>query len=137
MMGYMTVQQGQQGAERVLYFAPSPSYLAKDSGQIGNVILAPMTENPTQLGDIIQATKDHINSLSDEQVKCQQDLDELRSELMGVESVDELNAIKDSINDQHPLVREMKQGIMGIANNLGFVFNRELGKFEVQEQENA
>lgn len=138
MMGYMTVQQGQQGAERVLYFAPSPSYLAKDSGQIGNVVLAPMTNNPTQLADIIQATKDHINSLSDEQVKWQQDLDDLRGELMGVATVDELNAIKDTINNAHPLVREMKNSVMQIAINLGFVLNRELGKFEnPQEQGNA
>ena len=69
MMGYMTVVQGMQGAERVLAFAPSPNYLAKDSGQVGNITVTDMVNNPNQLANIIQATKDHINSLSAEQVK--------------------------------------------------------------------
>lgn len=137
MMGYMTTVQGQNGVERVLSFDPSPSYLAKDSGKIGNVTLVPMSQNPQQLANIIQTTKDHINSLSDYQIKCQQDLDEIRSELMEAQTADDLNAIKDKIDDNHPFVREMKQSVMQIASTLGATFNKSSHMFEKQELANA
>src|SRR5699024_10478529 len=69
MMGYMTMQQGQNGAVRVLNFTPNHTYLAKDSGQIRNIIINSMTDAPNQLADIIQTTKNHINSLSAEAAK--------------------------------------------------------------------
>lgn len=58
----------------------------------------------------------------------------MRSELMGVDSVDGLNAVKDKIDNAHPLVREMKQSVMQMANTLGAVFNQETGKFELANQ---
>lgn len=137
MMGYMTVVQGMQGAERVLAFAPSPNYLAKDSGQIGNVTVTHMVYSPNQLADIIQATKDHINSLSAEQVKYQQDLDEVRAKLMEVETVDALNDIKDSINENHPFVKQMKAEVWQTGQRLGFSYNRDDNKFEAVEVESA
>lgn len=137
MMGYMTVVQGMQGAERVLAFAPSPNYLAKDSGQIGNVTVTDMVNNPNQLANIIQATKDHINSLSAEQVKYQQDLDEVRAKLMEVETVDALNDIKDSIDENHPFVKQMKAEVWQTGQRLGFSYNRDDNKFEAVEVESA
>lgn len=137
MMGYMTVVQGMQGAERVLAFAPSPNYLAKDSGQLGNITVTDMVNNPSQLANIIQATKDHINSLSAEQVKYQQDLDEVRAKLMEVETVDALNDIKDSINENHPFVKQMKAEVWQTGQRLGFSYNRDDNKFEAVEVESA
>lgn len=133
MMGYMTVVQTPKGIARTVRFVHDPSYLSKDIGQIGDVFVPPISDNPNCLGDIIQATKDKINSLSDYQVKCQQELDEIRGELMGVEhskNVDELNAIKDKIDNTHPFVREMKQSVMQVANSIGAVFNQATVKFE-------
>ena len=137
MMGYMTVVQGMQGAERVLAFAPSPNYLAKDSGQVGNITVTDMVNNPSQLANIIQATKDHINSLSAEQVKYQQDLGEVRAKLMEVETVDALNDIKDSINENHPFVEQMKADVWQTGQRLGFSYNRDDNKFEAAEVESA
>lgn len=137
MMGYMTVVQGMQGAERVLAFAPSPNYLAKDSGQVGNITVTDMVNNPNQLANIIQATKDHINSLSAEQVKYQQDLDEVRAKLMEVEAVDALNDIKDSIDENHPFVKQMKAEVWQTGQRLSFSYNRDDNKFEAVEVESA
>ena len=137
MMGYMTVVQGMQGAERVLAFAPSPNYLTKDSGQVGNITVTDMVNNPNQLANIIQATKDHINSLSAEQVKYQQDLDEVRAKLMEVETVDALNDIKDSIDENHPFVKQMKADVWQTGQRLGFSYNRDDNKFEAVEVESA
>lgn len=137
MMGYMTVVQGMQGAERVLAFAPSPNYLAKDSGQVGNITVTDMVNNPNQLANIIQATKDHINSLSAEQVKYQQELDDLRAKLMEVETVDALNDIKDSIDENHPFVKQMKADVWQTGQRLCFTYNRDGNKFESAEVESA
>lgn len=137
MMGYMTVVQGMQGAERILAFAPSPNYLTKDSGQVGNITVTDMVNNPNQLANIIQATKDHINSLSAEQVKYQQDLDEVRAKLMEVKTVDALNDIKDSIDENHPFVKQMKADVWQIGQRLGFTYNRDGNKFESVEVESA
>lgn len=131
MMGYMTVQQGVNGAERVLSFAPSPNYLAKDSGQIGNITLQPMANRPDQLADIIQGTKDHINTLTAEQARYQKELDDMRAELMEVKTVEELNAVKNTINNAHPLVYQMKQVVMMAANKIGAHYNQSTGNFEV------
>lgn len=131
MMGYMTVQQGVNGAERVLSFAPSPNYLAKDSGQIGNITLQPMANRPDQLADIIQGTKDHINTLTAEQARYQKELDDMRAELMEVKTVQELNAAKNTINNAHPLVYQMKQFVMMAANKIGAHYNPSTGDFEV------
>ena len=137
MMGYMTVVQGMQGAERVLAFAQSPNYPTKDSGKVGNITVTDMVTNPNQLANIIQATKDHINSLSAEQVKYQQELDDLRAKLMEVETVDALNDIKDSIDENHPFVKQMKADVWQTGQRLGFSYNRDGNKFEAVEVESA
>lgn len=96
-----------------------------------------MVTNPSQLANIIQATKDHINSLSAEQVKYQQDLDEVRAKLTEVETVDALNDIKDSIDENHPFVKQMKADVWQTGQRLGFSYNRDGNKFELAEVESA
>ena len=115
MMGYMTMQQGQNGAVRALNFTPHTTYLAKDSGQIGNIVINTMTDSPNQLADIIQATKDHINSLSAEAAKAQQDLDDLRTELVGVEDAEHINTLIDGLKVSHPLYKQMRLDVWNTA----------------------
>lgn len=115
MMGYMTMQQGQNGAVRVLNFTPNHTYLAKDSGQIGNIVINSMTDAPNQLADIIQATKNHINSLSAEAAKAQQDLDDLRTELVGAEDAEHINTLIDGLKVNHPLYKQMRSDIWNAA----------------------
>ncbi|WP_227430454.1 ATP-binding protein [Psychrobacter sp. I-STPA6b] len=138
MMGYMTIEQGNQGAVRMLNFRPHPNYLAKDSGNIGNVVVHPIDQAPNQLACIIQATKDHINSLSAEASKAQQDLDDLRTELMEVETANALNGLIDGLNTQHPLYKQMKCDIWTASKNLNVEFDKASGKFvDVVEAETA
>lgn len=115
MMGYMTIEQGKQGNVRVLNFMPHPNYLAKDSGRIGNIVVQPMSDAPNQLADIIQATKDHINSLSAEAAKAQQELDDLRSELLGAEDAEHINNLIDGLKTDNPLYKQMRSDIWNAA----------------------
>ncbi len=129
MMAYMTMQQGQNGAVRVLNFTPNHTYLAKDSGQIGNIIINSMTDAPNQLADIIQATKDHINSLSAEAAKAQQQLENLRNDLLDAESTSDLDELKADLNKSHPLYKEMALSVMSRSKALGFIYDKSSDSF--------
>lgn len=137
MMGYMTIEQGKQGQVRVLNFMPNSSYLAKDSGHIGNVVVEPIDQKPNQLANIIQATKDHINSLSAEASKAQKDLEDIRSLIMDAENADDLNNILQSLDYQHPLIKQMKDDIWSASKNMNVEFNKETHAFVDLEAESA
>ena len=130
MMAYMTTQHGQDGDIKTLNFIPHPAYLAKDSGQIGNVTVVPMTDAPNQLADIIQKTKDHINSFSAEAAKAHQDLSDLRSELMSAEDAKSINKLIDSLDVNHLLCGQMKKDIWSSAQMLTTIeFNSATKRF--------
>lgn len=129
MMGYMTMQQGQNGAVRVLNFTPNHTYLAKDSGQIGNIIINSMTDAPNQLADIIQATKNHINSLSAEAAKAQQQLENLRNDLLDADTTSDLDELKADLNKSHPLYKEMALSVMSRSKALGFIYDKSSDSF--------
>lgn len=129
MMAYMTTQQSQNGDVKMLNFVPHSAYLAKDSGRIGNIVVRPMTESPNQLADIIQATKDHINSLSAEAAKAQKELDDLRNDLLDAETPSDLDSLKAELDKSHPLYKEMAKSIVSRSDALGFVYDKPTDSF--------
>lgn len=129
MMAYMTTQQSQNGDIKVLNFMPSSTYLAKDSGQIGNVIVQPMQEAPNQLENIIQATKNHINSLSAEAAKAQKELDDLRNDLLDADTTSDLDELKTDLDKSHPLYKEMALSVMSRSKALGFIYDKSSDSF--------
>lgn len=129
MMAYMTTQQSQNGDIKVLNFMPSSTYLAKDSGQIGNVQIVPMKDAPNQLANIIQATKDHINSLSAEAAKAQKELDDLRNDLLDAETASDLDELKADLDKSHILYKEMALSVMSRSKALGFIYDKPSDSF--------
>ena len=129
MMAYMTTQQSQNGDIKVLNFMPSSTYLAKDSGQIGNVQIVPMKDSPNQLANIIQATKDHINSLSAEAAKAQKELDDLRNDLLDAETASDLDELKADLDKSHILYKEMALSVMSRSKALGFIYDKPSDSF--------
>lgn len=129
MMAYMTTQQSQNGDVKMLNFTPHSAYLAKDSGRIGNIVVRPMTEAPNQLADIIQTTKDHINSLSAEAAKAQKELDDLRNDLLDAETPSDLDELKADLKIEHPLYLEMAKSIMSRSKALGFIYDKPSNSF--------
>lgn len=121
MMAYMTVQDSNNGPIRRLNFVPSTSYLAKDSGMVGNITINSLDDFPNQMADIIKATKDHINSLSEEMAKAQKDLDDIRVEMMDIENAEHVNTLIDGLKTQHPMYKQMKIDIWNAAKNLDHI----------------
>ena len=56
---------------------------------------------------------------------------------MEIETVDALNDIKDSIDENHPFVKQMKADVWQTGQRLGFSYNRDDNKFEAVEVESA
>lgn len=121
MMGYMTVQDGNNGTIRRLNFVPNSSYLAKDSGHIGNITIESLDDFPNQMADIIGATKKHINSLSEEMAKALKDVDDLRSELIGIENAEHINTLIDGLKSNHPMHSQMKTDIWNAAKRMDYI----------------
>lgn len=123
IMGYMTTQNSRDGSITALNFVPHVSYLAKNSGNIGNVVIAPMIDAPNQMADMIQATKNHINSMSSEAAQAHQDLSNVRTALLSAENAKDFNNLVASLDVTHPLYQQMRREIWECAkpkSHIGF-----------------
>lgn len=124
MMGYMTANHSSKGVVTSLNFAMHPAYLAKDSGNIGNTVIVPMDEGPHQLANIIQATKDHINSMSSSAARAHQDLSNVRSGIMNAMSdrnAAGFNNLLKGLDTTHPLYEQMKRDIWNSAKTVSTI----------------
>lgn len=81
------------------------------------------------LADIIQTTKDHINSLSAEAAKAQKELDDLRNDLLDAETPSDLDELKADLKIEHPLYLEMAKSIMSRSKALGFIYDKPSNSF--------
>lgn len=134
MMAYMTTQHGTGGQVRMLNFMPSPAYHAKDSGAVGNYIMKDLDAEPNQLEQIIQQAKNHINSLSDEALALQKELDEFRTKLMESENAESVNDLGKSIG-QHQMRKQMLADLKGRASALGLEHDKDRGFFMPEPSE--
>ena len=79
---------------------------------------------------IIQATKDHINSLSLEAAKAQKELNDLRAELICIDGAEHINTLIDFLKPTHPLYKQMKIEIWTAAKSVdGIEFDNQLKCF--------
>lgn len=124
MMAYMTVEQGKQGYMRTLSFNPSPLYHAKDSGCVGNIEVQPMDKQPEQMANIIQQAKDHLNSLSAEALKANEELETFRGEAIEASCADDFNALANKLDKSHPLYTQMKNTLIELATTNNMTVNK-------------
>lgn len=129
MIGYLSIISNNGKEARQLSFTPSNFYYGKDRGQIGNIIVQPMQDAPNQLENIIQATKNHINSLSAEAAKAQQQLENLRNDLLDAETTSDLDELKADLDKSHPLYKEMALSVMSRSKALGFIYDKSSDSF--------
>ena len=138
LMAYMTTEDGRNGKPvKVLEFSPSPSYLAKDSGGLGRVECPDLSACPDHMAQLIQQAKDHINSLSADQIRFQAELEEFRGECIGCECADDLNAMMGKLDKKHPRYAEMRKSLIDIAAALPVEVDKAAGKYVDKAQEAA
>ncbi|PTQ86558.1 ATP-binding protein [Agitococcus lubricus] len=133
LMAYLTSAHDEEGKRvRMLNFSPSTAYHAKNSGGLGDVELPDLAINPTFLADLLQQSKDHINSLTDAQVKELQYLDDLenwKNECSTCENANDLNDLIGKIDKEHRFFTEMRQAFAHVVKGLDVEFDKNTGQY--------
>lgn len=142
IMGYLTtVTTGEGKNARVINFKPSPTHHAKNSGALGGetgeVWLPDLKSNPTFLADLIKQAKDHINTLTPDQLasaKAISDMENWKQSCNEIEHAGDLNQLTESLQDlvqsKHVYAESMRQALLLRAKELGCKFNKQTGKWE-------
>ena len=133
LMGYMTNIEGKgNNPVRVIDFVPNVAYLAKNSGNLGLVTVPRLEDEPTFLADLLQQSKDFINSMTDAQVKEMADIDDLTNwghDCELCENAEDLNAMVQRLDKEHSRYVPMKKAMMAKAKTLDVTLDKQLGVF--------
>lgn len=110
IMGYLTTVRTQDGkSARVINFNPSDTHHAKNAGALGGetgeVWVPDLKTNPMFLAELIKQAKDHINTLTPEQLAEQKAQEEMKN---WQQSCEEANHAGD-INDLTELMHDLKE----------------------------
>lgn len=128
LMGYMTNVEGETNkAVRIIDFVPNVAYLAKNSGNLGRVVVPDLMESTTFLADLIDQAKDFINSLTDVQVREMADIDDLinwKNDCELCEDAQDLNALASSIDKDHSRFQEMRVAMAARVKKLDVTLDR-------------
>ncbi|MDN5511765.1 ATP-binding protein [Acinetobacter sp.] len=142
IMGYLTTVRTSEGKNaRVINFKPSPAHHAKNSGALGGetgeVWLPDLKTHPTFLADLIKQAKDHINTLTPDQLasaKAISDMENWKQSCNEIEHAGDLNQLTESLQDlvqsKHVYAESMRQSLLLRAKELGCKFNKQSGKWE-------
>ncbi|USA53840.1 ATP-binding protein [Acinetobacter sp. C32I] len=137
IMGYLTtVTTGEGKNARVISFKPSPTHHAKNSGALGGetgeVWVPDLKANPTFLADLIKAAKDHINTLTPEQLaltKAVEDLTNWQQSCAEAEHAGDLNQLTESLIKDHMYYQNMRQIMLARSKELGCTFDKNQNKW--------
>lgn len=143
MMGYMHATTDAEGKmDRIIYFNPSPTHHAKNSGYLGVKTQKPngMTENSGQvfvpdlefnelfLASLIQEAKDYINSMTPEQlaeVKAIGELENFQQCCTEANHSGDLNQLTESIDSDHKYKTQMWHAVQIRGRELKCTFDKE------------
>lgn len=119
MMGYMTIDESTPGKpQKLLSFTPSPGWHAKDSGGMGDFILPDLLTQSDLMANMLIKSKQHMNSLTEDQQRLQKELDDYRGDCMAAETAQDLNDLKARLDAVHPfygLMRKALSDAVGLA----------------------
>ncbi|KGT48404.1 ATP-binding protein [Acinetobacter sp. HR7] len=133
IMGYLTtVTTGEGKNARVISFKPCPTHHAKNAGglggETGEVWVPDLKTNPTFLADVIKQAKDHINTMTPEQIaaiKAQEDLDNWVQSCAEAQYASDLNQLTESIDSEHQYYKNMRVALLKRAADMGCTFDKE------------
>lgn len=133
VMGYLTSTTDREGViERVIHFNPSPTHNAKNAGALGNengeVYLPNLANNPTFLADLIKQAKDHINTMTPEQlaeIKAQEEMQNFIQNCNDIKYASELNDLTEILDKEHRYYLPMRKAMLKRADELKCTYNKE------------
>lgn len=127
-VGYISIQNKQ----RVITFEPLDNYVGKNVAQLDTIAIpnAPSKEFDTCMADIIKNVKSAIQSKSEAQRKAKEQLEELRTKVAEVETLEDIDAILTASKElpavlKAPFFTELKEALSA----KGFSFDAKAKKF--------
>ncbi|WP_406612214.1 ATP-binding protein, partial [Acinetobacter schindleri] len=133
IMGYLTtVTTGEGKHARVISFKPCPTHHAKNAGglggETGEVWVPDLKASPTFLADLIKQAKDHINTMTPEQlaaIKAQEDLDNWMQSCAEAQYASDLNQLTEALPQGHCYVLNMWNAVKSRAKELDCTYNKD------------
>ncbi len=133
IMGYLTtVTTGEGKHARVISFEPCPTHHAKNAGglggETGEVWVPDLKANPTFLADLIKQAKDHINTMTPEQlaaIKAQEDLENYIQSCAEAQYASDLNQLTEALPQGHCYVLNMWNAVKSRAKELDCTYNKD------------
>lgn len=142
VMGYLTTVKTNDGnSARLLSFNPSDTHHGKNSGALGGntgeVWIPDLKTSPTFLADLIQQAKDHINTLTPEQIAAQkafadwQNWQQSCDEAQHAGDINDLTASLEVLSKEgHMYYQNMRTYLVSTAKNkLKCSYNKEYNKW--------
>lgn len=141
IMGYLTTVTTNEGkSARVINFMPSPTHHAKNAGALGGetgeVWVPDLKQNPSFLAEVIQQAKDHINTLTPEQlkyIKASEDFENWKQSCAEAESAYQLDQLTESLENMtkeaHIFAQSMRQVMLQRSKELNCKFDKQSGKW--------
>jgi len=133
IMGYLTtVTTGEGKHARVISFKPCPTHHAKNAGglggETGEVWVPDLKASPTFLADLIKQAKDHINTMTPEQlaaIKAQEDLENYIQSCAEAQYASDLNQLTEALPQGHCYVLNMWNAVKSRAKELDCTYNKD------------
>jgi hypothetical protein len=133
IMGYLTtVTTGEGKHARVISFKPCPTHHAKNAGglggETGEVWVPDLKENPAFLADLIKQAKDHINTMTPEQlatIKAHEELENWKQSCNEAQHAGDLNQLTESLPQGHLHVMDMWYAVQMRGKELSCTYSKE------------
>ncbi|MTD09863.1 AAA family ATPase [Acinetobacter sp. YIM 103518] len=131
IMGYLTtVTTGEGKHERLISFKPCPTHHAKNAGglggETGEVWVPDLKTHPTFLADLIKQAKDHINTLTPDQlamIRASEEMENFIQSCGEAQYASELNQLTESLDKQHAFYQNMRLAVKNRAKDLNCTFD--------------
>lgn len=129
-MGRVSVK----GGARMLNFNPTEAAFGKNPGQLDALPIPHPDKDPAFLAGVIQAIKDKLNALTDEQSKQQQAVEQWRETITSMEGVEDFNKAL-------PVVKHETKAVQAVlahaATMRGYTWDKKAGKYVAPVEEAA
>lgn len=123
-----------KGGKRELDFTPREHSFGKNPGQLDVLDIPHPDRDPAFLAGVVQAIKDKLNALTEEQREAQATLESWRAKIDKLAAVEDFNGLIKEVKAQPKAVQAM---FADAASKRGYVYNKQAHAYALPEREAA
>jgi len=119
-----------RGGQRTLNFNPTEAAFGKNPGQLDVLAIPHPDKDPEFLAGVIRSIKERLNTLTEEQVAAQAELEKWR---VTIRDLGDVFAFNNTLPDVKKAPKAAQALFGRAAKDRGYVFNEKTGEYEAQE----